>query len=99
MKRKHRYRITIEHLDVPKADMTPHKPLSFEASNHDDLFSIIERSKQKGIFDEDTAASLALGSKLFGEVMMNGGYQPLFERIRDPFRAFIRSYKSLGTEQ
>lgn len=98
MKRQHRYRITIEHLETSREDMDLHEPLSFEAFNHDDLFSIVEHSRQKGLFDPDAAAGLALGTKLFGEVMMTHRTQPLFDGMREPFRAFIGRYKSAGPD-
>ncbi len=95
MKREHRYRVTLEHLGTPKEGAALHPPLSFEASNHDDLFPIIERSRAKAVFDPDTAAALALGMKLFSEVMLKHRHHPLFADLRGPMRAFIGQYKAL----
>ncbi|MEQ6290598.1 DUF3861 domain-containing protein [Vogesella sp. GCM10023246] len=98
MKREHRYRVTLEHLSSPKADAALHPPLSFETGNHDDVFSIIERSRAKGVFDADTAASLALGLKLFSEVMLKHRDHPVFAELHEPMRAFIGRFKALGRE-
>ena len=99
MKREHRYRITLEHLGTPKEGTALHPPLTFEVGNHDDLFPIIERSRAKKVFDPDTAAALALGLKLFREVMLKNRNHPLFAELDDPMRAFIRKFKALPTDQ
>ena len=95
MKREHRYRITLEHIGTPKEGTELHPPLTFEAANHDDLFPIIQRSQDKALFDPETATALALGLKLFSEVMLKNRQHPLFADIRDPMRAFIGKFKSV----
>lgn len=98
MKREHRYRVTLEHMATPKEEQPLHEPLSFETANHDDIFSIIERSRAKGVFDEETASSLALGLKLFSEVMLKNREHPLFADLHGPMREFIGRFKALGRE-
>lgn len=99
MKREHRYRITLEHLTAPKEDVPLHEPLRFEVANHDDLFAIIERSRTKGMFDDETITALALGMKLFSEVMLKQRSHPLFDEIAAPMRDFIGRYKALGRSE
>jgi len=99
MKREHRYRLTLEHLATPRDDAPRHEPLSFETGNHDDLFPIIERARAKGVFDADTAAALALGLKLFTEVMLKHRGHPLFAEVSEPMRAFIGKFKALGRSE
>ncbi len=99
MKREHRYRITLEHLGAPREGTPLHPPLTFEAANHDDLFPIIERSRAKGAFDPDSAAALALGLKLFREVMLKNRNHPLFADLNEPMRAFIARFKALPSSQ
>ena len=94
--REHRYRITLEHLATTSEGQTQHAPLSFEAGNHDDLFSIIERVRGNGQFDRDTSAQLALGLKLFTEVMLKNRKHALFEEIQPAMRAFIGKLKAQG---
>ncbi|WP_050477916.1 DUF3861 domain-containing protein [Herbaspirillum rhizosphaerae] len=93
--REHRYRITMEHLATASEGQTQHAPLQFETGNHDDLFGIIDKIRSKNQFDADTSAALALGLKLFGEVMLKNRKHPLFEDIQSPLRDFIGKLKSL----
>lgn len=92
--REHRYRITLEHLATPKQAEPTHAAISFEAGNHDDLFTIIDKVRSKNQFDADTAASLALGLKLFTEVMLKNRSNPLFAEISLPMRDFIQKLKA-----
>lgn len=93
--KEHRYRITLEHLAPASAEQVQHAPLQFEVGNHDDIFNIIERSRSKGHFDQDTSAALALGLKLFTEVMLKQRQHPLFSDISLPMREFIGKLKAL----
>lgn len=67
----HRYRVTLEHI-APAREGQPLQaaPLSFETVNHDELFDIVEKVGQKVDLDADEAASLAIGLKLLGEVIL-----------------------------
>ncbi|QDD65934.1 DUF3861 family protein [Herbaspirillum seropedicae] len=94
--REHRYRITLEHLATASEGQTLHEPIRFEAGNHDDLFGIIARLRGNGQFDSDTSAQLALGLKLFSEVMLKNRQHPLFDEIQPALRAFIMKLKSQG---
>jgi hypothetical protein len=97
--REHRYRITLEHLATTSEGQTLHAPLQFETGNHDDLFGIVEKVGGKGHFDADTGAALALGLKLFTEVMLKNRKHPLFEDINQPMRDFIGKLKTLAPVQ
>ena len=55
---------------------------------------IIARIRQRGDFDADTAASFALGLKLFGQVMLTHRDHPLFEEMGPQFGAFMKKLKS-----
>jgi hypothetical protein len=89
----HRYRVTLEYLGGKHAGEELHAPLQFEAGNHDDLFEIIERAQAASLTDEDESAALALGLKLFGEVLLKHRKDPLFADLQPAFRAFIGAYK------
>ena len=89
----HQYRITLDYLGGKHAGPEAHEPLSFEAGNHDDLFVIIERVRAAGLADADQAAALALGMKLFGEVMLAHRKDPLFAPLQPAFREFIDAFK------
>jgi len=93
--REHRYRITMEHLATASESQAQHAPLQFETGNHDDIFHIVDRLASKNQFDADTSASLAVGLKLFAEVMLKNRKHPLFEDIQLPLRDFIGKLKAL----
>lgn len=89
----HNYRVTLEYLGGKHAGSELHAPLQFAVGNHDDLFNIIERVQASQLADPDTAAALALGMKLFGEVMLAHRKDPLFEQLQPAFREFIGAFK------
>jgi hypothetical protein len=93
MMKGHRYRITIEHLATPKGDAPLQPPLRFEAVNHDEILGIVARIRASAQYDEDEAAALGIGLKLFSEVMLKRRDDPLFAEIRPAMRAFIGGLK------
>jgi len=88
----HNFRITLEYIGGKK-EAEPPAPLSFEAGNHDDIFEIIARVRGAGRFEHDEAAALALGMKLFGEVMLKHRDDPLFAPITAAYRDYITGFK------
>ncbi|MFJ7566754.1 DUF3861 domain-containing protein [Herminiimonas sp. NPDC097707] len=89
----HNYRVTLEYLGGKHAESDLHAPVQFEVGNHDDLFNIIDRVQSAQLTDTDTAAALALGMKLFGEVMLKHRKDPLFEKLQPAYREFIGAFK------
>lgn len=90
----YRYRITVEPLDGPKGEPIEQAPLVFEAVNHDEIIGLVERRRQRGEFDTDTAASLMVGLKLFSEVMLQNKNNPLFSPLMPHFRDFMTRLKN-----
>lgn len=91
--KQHRYRITVEHLADAKGAPSTHEPLSFAAVSHDDIIAIARRMQGRGDFDADTAAQLAIGIKLFGEVVLENRTNPMFAALRPHFSAFMKELK------
>lgn len=92
--KQHRYRVTVEHLaDAGGNPSTYERPLTFDVGNHDDIFAIVERLRQRDDFSADTAAAFGVGLKLFGEVMLENKDNPLFSAFREPFSAFMKELK------
>lgn len=89
----HDYRVTLEYLGGKHAASDAHAPLQFEVGNHDDLFNIIEHVKASQLTDADTATALALGMKLFGEVMLKHRKDPLFVPLMPTYLEFIKAFK------
>lgn len=94
-KRAHLYRLTLEHQGTPKADQSLHEPLTLEFDNHDDIFAIIERLRQKDPFNSSNQATeFAIGLKLFSEVMLKNRNHPFFEEFAPAFGALMKKIKS-----
>jgi len=87
----HRYRITVEALDAADATV----PLSFEAVSNDELLGIVARVRESGRWDDDTAAQLAVGLKLFGEVLLQERKGELFAPLSNgAFKEFMHGFKA-----
>ena len=92
--KKHRYRVTLEHLaDAQGAPSSYEAPLIFEVSNHDDIFQIVQRMLALDDFDDSSAKSLAVGLKLFSEVMLEHKDHPLFSSFQPQFSQFMKELK------
>ena len=83
----HRYRITVQPAGTDPA-------LVFEVEQHDDLFRIIGRMRGSGLFDAQTAATLAVGLKLFTGVMLRHRSDALFAEVWPAMRAFTGNLKA-----
>ena len=92
--KQHRYRVTLEHLSEPTDAPSTHKTLQFEVGNHDDIFAVVERLRGRGDFGHDAAAALAVGLKLFGQVMLEEQTNPLFSTFKPHFLQFMRKLKT-----
>lgn len=92
--KQHRYRVTVEHLALPDGSAPPTpRTLSFEAGNHDDILAIVDRLRGRGDLPEADATSLAVGLKLFSEVMLQNRNHALFEEFAPHFKAFMQTLK------
>ena len=93
--KQHRYRITVEH--IASADGGPlndQSPLTFEVGNHDEILALVERVRQRDLFDPNTATAFTVGLKLFSEVMLENRKHPLFEELRPHFAEFMKRLKN-----
>src|SRR6476620_9849355 len=94
----YRYRGTVEPIEGPRGEQIEHDPLTFEAVNHDEILGLVDRRRQSGEFDENTAACMMVGLKLFSEVMLHNKENPLFSPLMPHFREFTKRLKSLRAE-
>jgi uncharacterized protein DUF3861 len=93
--KQHLYRITVEHLADAQGRPSPYgEPLSFEVGNHDDIFAIVERMRRRGDFDDTASTALAVGLKLFSEVMLENRSHPRFQSFVPHFSEFMKSLKT-----
>ena len=95
-KRTNKYKLTLEQLSTAKAGEETQEPLQLEFDNHDNIFTIIERLKQKDLFnDQNQATEFAIGLKIFSEVMIKNRQHPLFEELLPAFQIFMKKLKAL----
>lgn len=87
------YRVTLEGTTDQQGNPVADRKIVFEAKNHDDLLGIVERIRARGDFDADTAAALAVGLKLFGEVVLQHRDRELFAEIRPALAEFVKKLK------
>ena len=89
----HLYKFTIEHLEDSKGSAVESNPLIFETRLHEDIFRIVEMMKGKMELEGDEAPALAVGLKLFGEVMLKNKENELFKRFKPHFTNFMKELK------
>ena len=87
------YKITLDHTSNPKGEEL-HQPVVVEFDNHDNLFTIIEKLKERNHFnDTNQSVEFAIGLKLFSEVMLRNKENPLFEEMLPAFKEFMGKLK------
>ena len=92
--RNHQYRITVENVTADQSsDGSASPSLQFGVEAHDEILALVERSRQRGDFDADTAAAFTVGLKLLGEVMLKNRNHPLFEEFGPQFGQFMQRLK------
>ena len=91
--KKHLYRITVEHLADADGNSGSAAPLQFEVANHDEILSVIERIRAKGLLDPAAASAFGLGLKLFGETLLNNRDTPPFDALAPHFGQFMKTLK------
>ncbi|HJS00905.1 MAG TPA: DUF3861 domain-containing protein [Flavobacterium sp.] len=95
-KRAHQYKLTLEYLKDSKGEIQSAAPIELNFDNHDNIFAIIERQKNKGLFgNPQQATEFAIGLKLFSEVMLKNRKDPLFEELAPAFGEFMKKLKAI----
>lgn len=94
-KRNNKYLLNLELEQYANGDNEPAQQLELHFENHDEIFSIIERIKQKEIFDAQQSAEFAIGLKLFSEVMIRNRKHSLFTELSPAFGEFMKKLKAL----
>jgi hypothetical protein len=94
-KRANKYKLTLEQVSLMNEETILSEPLSLEFENHDEIFTIIEKIKEKKLFgDENQSTEFAIGLKMFSEVMLKNRKHPLFEDFFPAFGEFMKKLKS-----
>lgn len=93
-KKAYQYKLTLEALKAPGGEVIERTPLVLEFRNHDDLFRILEKVKEKDLFENPSEnVEFVLGLKLFSEVMLHNRNHPLFEELAPAFGQFMKRLK------
>lgn len=87
----HQFRISVQSLN---AGEPAGAALHFDVANHDDLFEIVEKLSRSAPVPAEQVAPLAIGLKLFGEVMMAHRDSPLFAPLWPHIVAFMQRLKA-----
>jgi hypothetical protein len=90
----YRYRITVEMIS-PDPATSP--ALQFETENHDDIIAIANRMSGRFDLDEESAKSMAIGMKLFGEIVLKNRAREPFTTIRPAIAGFIKAIKAASS--
>lgn len=92
-KKNNRYKILLQELELK--DGTPSgKSIEFEFENHDNIFSLLEATKDGfGFKNKTDYQEFTVGLKLFSEVMLHNRRHPLFEEFLPAFRDFMGKLK------
>lgn len=94
-KRTNKYKLNLELLATTKVEGTVYSPIELEFDNHDNIFTIIERMKQRNLFQtENQSIEFAIGLKMFSEVMLKNRDNPLFSDFSPAFREFMKKLKA-----
>ncbi len=95
-KRSNKYYLTLSLKEYANGETQPAKELGIEFSNHDEIFGIIQKMKEKNLFDDPSEATqFALGLKLFSEIKLKHRKNPLFDELNEVFPVFMKKLKSL----
>ncbi|MGQ1891050.1 DUF3861 domain-containing protein [Thermophagus sp. OGC60D27] len=81
-----KYKVTVE-------EVSGEDSLVFEINNHENVLEIAQRLKKLPDLNEDDAAALGVGLKLFSGVMMNNKNMPLFKDFLPHFKDFMKNLK------
>lgn len=97
-KRHNKYLLRLEMIESAKNEVDLPEALSLEFENHDNIFEIISKVQNKGIFENDNQTrEFVIGLKMFSEVLMKNKDLPLFSELIPAFRQFMQKLKGSPT--
>ncbi|OLY92143.1 protein of unknown function [Cnuella takakiae] len=96
MKKTNKYHLSLRLLETANGEQDPSKSLELDVENHDEIFNIIERIRQKNLFDaEQQSTEFAIGLKLFSEVLIKNRNHELFTELGPAFQLFMKRLKAM----
>lgn len=91
--KQHQYRVTVEYLADADGQPVDVAPLSFAAPNHDDIFALVAKMRERSALGADDAARFVVGLKLMSEAMLENKDDPLFVALKPHFGEFMKTLK------
>ncbi|HEX8270211.1 MAG TPA: DUF3861 domain-containing protein [Flavobacterium sp.] len=92
-KKNNRYKILLQEIELKDGTQTG-KSIEFEFENHDNLFSLIEMTKDSDRFKNKTDnTEFIVGLKLFSEVVIKNRNNSLFVDFVPSFKEFMKKLK------
>ncbi|MGF1901007.1 DUF3861 domain-containing protein [Aliivibrio sifiae] len=85
------YRVIIEEV-TPEQEMA--QTLVFEFQDREDLFTIVDKLKQKSGLEPEVATKVGVALRLLGPVMMANRKHELFSDFMPHFKSFMQNLKS-----
>ncbi|MDN3595172.1 DUF3861 domain-containing protein [Zunongwangia endophytica] len=94
MKRSNKYNLKLAQIQTAKEADYQAKTLEIDFENHDEIFQIIDRIKEKKHFkNENQSIEFAIGLKLFTEVMLKNRKNELFSELAPEIKKFMTKLK------
>lgn len=96
MKGNYTYKLSLDIIASPEGTLPDGQiSTSFKLTNHDNIFSIISKLKEKKIFiTQNETEEFAIGLKLFSEIMLRNRDNELFSELGPEFKKFMKKLKS-----
>ena len=95
-KKTNKYHLSLRLLTTSSGEEDNNKRIELEFENHDEIFQIIDRIREKDLFgSEAQSTEFAIGLKMFSEVMLKHRNHPLFNELKPAFQAFMKRLKSM----
>ncbi|MEN3929587.1 DUF3861 domain-containing protein [Microvirga sp. W0021] len=93
MKQNH-YKITVEQQHDKDGNAVSGKQIAFNARNHDDLLFVVEKIKGLNIANAEDSTAMAVGLKLFTEIVLENKNEPVFKELFPLVRDIMQHIKS-----
>ncbi|MGR6859383.1 DUF3861 domain-containing protein [Aliivibrio salmonicida] len=90
------YRVKIEEI-TPEQETA--QTLAFEFQDREDLFTIVDKLKQKSGLEPEVATKVGVALRLLGPVMMANRKHELFSDFMPHFKSFMQNLKSKVKEK
>lgn len=90
------YRVIIEEI-TPEQETA--QTLAFEFQDREDLFTIVDKLKQKSGLEPEVATKVGVALRLLGPVMMANRKHELFSDFMPYFKSFMQNLKSKVKEK